>query len=162
MGSVHIHSDMLLVPVLAGRKGEEEMNQDYTMRAQPTKVRGHNLVGLLYDEYEYASKLEASFAHLLIRHRIPFTPHVKFPCIGPTGKVFNFIVDFLFHRPVKLQGCAQHVMAVEVKGVLKPHDFTRAEALKYCHGLRCFIVTEPLIAYYQAYGLDPIVVHKEE
>ena len=153
---------MLLVPVLARRKGEEEMNQDYTMRAQPTKVRGHNLVGLLYDEYEYASKLEASFAHLLIKHRIPFTPHVKFPCIGPTGKVFAFVVDFLFHRPVKLQGCAQHVMAVEVKGVLKPHDFTRAEALKYCHGLRCFIVTEPLIAYYNAYGLDPIVVHKEE
>lgn len=135
------------------------MTQDYTAQAKPTTVKGHRLVGLLYDEHEYASVLEARMASLLIQHRIPFTPHLKFECWGPKGKSFFYTIDFFLSEPIRIAGSSTPVQAIEVKGVLKPYDFIRAEALKYCHGYKCFIVLEPHISYFESYGLNPVTPH---
>jgi len=92
-------------------------------------------------------------ARLLIQNLVRFTPHVKFNCILPTGERFSYELDFLLEVPCKFQGITHFVSGIEVKGVLRPFDFMRVEALKFCHRVRTFVVTEPLIILWETSGL---------
>ncbi|MEK9194569.1 MAG: hypothetical protein AAB884_02045, partial [Patescibacteria group bacterium] len=91
----------------------------YKHRGIREKVSGHKKIGLEYDIHEYASRLEARMAKLLIAGGIKFRPHVKFQCWGrgPECKPFTYEVDFVFNEPQKFVGISQIVNGIEVKGV---------------------------------------------
>lgn len=129
------------------------MANAYTHNAIKEKVAGHKKIGLTEDVYEYDSKLEARCAKILLHHKIRFKPHVKFGCVDRDGKPFIYQVDFLFEEPRKFLGISSAVDALEVKGVLTRHDLLRIEALKFKHGIRTFIVLEPLIKMWEKDGV---------
>lgn len=129
------------------------MANPYKHKAIKEKVAGHKKIGLPEDIYEYDSKLEARCAKILLKHEIKFKPHVKFDCVDRDGKPFTYQVDFLFEEPRKFLGISSAVDALEVKGVLTRHDLLRIEALKFKHGVRTFIVLEPLIRMWENDGV---------
>lgn len=116
----------------------------YKYRARPTVVDG----------VTYASRLEARCALLLIKHGVPFTPHVKYDCFDREGRPFSYTVDFKLHYPTKFLGIGFAVEALETKGILRKHDLLRNDALKFCHGVRCYIVLEPLLNMWWSDGID--------
>lgn len=124
----------------------------YTGKAIREKVSGHKSIGLEEDIHEYASRLEARCAKLLIKHGIPFRPHVKFKCVDRELKEFTYEVDFLFNEPRKFRGI-EAVDGIEVKGVLSSHDFLRKNALKYWHDLDIYIVLKDLIDFWEREGM---------
>lgn len=130
-----------------------KMANIYKSRAIKEKVSGHKSIGLTEDVYEYDSKLEARCAKVLIKAGIRFKPHVKFDCIDKEGKPFTYEVDFLFEASQKMLGISAAIEAIEVKGALKRHDLLRIEALKFKHGIRTFITTEPLIGMWEREGV---------
>lgn len=125
----------------------------YHGRSIKTKVSGHKIIGLAEDIHEYDSRLEARCAQVLIKAGIRFKPHVKFDCIDREGKHFTYEVDFLFETSQKMLGISAAIEAIEVKGVLTRHDLLRIEALKFKHGVRTFITTEPLIGMWEREGV---------
>ena len=100
----------------------------------------------------YPSIMEARAARVFLRDDIEFKPHVKFVCFDRQGKQFNYTVDFLFARPQKLAGISKWVTFIETKGALTKHDILRLDALEYCHELKGFIVTEPLLQMWEKEG----------
>lgn len=125
----------------------------YKGRAIREKVDGHKAIGLEEDVHEYASRLEALCAKILIKNGIRFKPHVKFDCVDKNGKAFTYEIDFLFETPLKLLGISPAVEAIEVKGALTRHDLLRIEALKWKHGIRAFIVMKPLLEMWEREGI---------
>ena len=130
------------------------MVNPYKYKARPTPVAGHHKIGLQQDTIVYDSQLEARLAVLLLKHNVPFTPHVKFICFDRRGKEFSYAVDFLLRRPRKLVGLSYAMDALETKGIITKHDILRNEALNYCHGKRCYIVTRDLLELWEREGLD--------
>ena len=129
------------------------MPNHYRGRAIPQDVPGHKKIGLSEDVHRYASKLEARCAQAFLKHGLRFKPHVKFDCVDRDGKPFTYEVDFLFERPIKLLGISVAVEAIEVKGALARRDLLRIDALKFKHGVRTFIATEPLIGMWEREGI---------
>ena len=125
----------------------------YHGRAIKEKVEGHSKIGLAEDVHEYDSKMEARCAKVFIKCGVRFKPHVKFECMDREGKPFSYTVDFLFEASQKLLGISAAVEAIEVKGALCRHDLLRIEALKFKHGIRTFIATEPLIGMWEREGV---------
>jgi hypothetical protein len=115
----------------------------YKYAAKPTKVNG----------YEYASKLEARMARLLIEHRVGFRPHERFELFDRRGEAFVHIVDFLLEAPIKFVGIPFPIDSIEVKGRLTRHDFVRCEALSFFAGVTCWIALEPLICLWEESGM---------
>jgi hypothetical protein len=124
----------------------------YRRRGIKEKVSGHKRIGLEQDVYEYDSRLEARCAKILIRHRVAFTPHVKFECVDEDGKPFTYEVDFLFKKPEKLAGIG-FIHALEVKGTLCFNDLRRIEGLELSHKIKTFIVLKPLIEMWEREGI---------
>lgn len=122
-------------------------------RGVKVKLAGHKKIGLEEDVHEYASRLEARCAQIFLKAGLRFRPHVKFDCVNRDGKPFPYAVDFLFAEPQKFVGIATIVNTIEVKGPLSHHDMDRIEALKFRHGVRAYIATEPLIAMWEREGL---------
>ena len=106
------------------------------------------------DGVEYSSKLEARCARLLIRHKIPFTPHVRYELYDRNGKQFAHEVDFLLKSPLNFMGTPL-VDALEVKGRMTRHDLVRCDALDYFHHTFCWLVLEPLIDLWEREGMFP-------
>lgn len=129
------------------------MKGAYRRQGIREKVSGHKKIGLEEDMHEYASRLEARMAKLLIAEGVRFKPHVKFDCMDRDGKPFTYEVDFIFKEPQKFVGISYIVNGVEVKGVLTRHDLLRIEALKFKHGVRVFIALEPLIEMWEREGM---------
>lgn len=119
------------------------MSNSYTHQAKKTQVNGH----------WYDSRLEARVATLLHKHKVKFTPHVKFEVFGRDGRRFFYEVDFLLNEPRKFAGIPGIVRALEVKGVLRKKDINRVEALEYCHFIHCWITTEPIIKMWESEGM---------
>lgn len=116
-------------------------------------VKGHKLIGHEEDEHYYDSILESRMATLLLKHRVRFFPHRTFRCVRRDGSMFTYEVDFVFEIPLKFAGISMPVNGLEVKGVLKPHDFTRVDALKYSHHIRIYNVLSPLIEFWERNGM---------
>lgn len=127
----------------------------YRYSAIKTAVSGHQAIGLADDVVEYDSRMEAKLAILLIREGIRFLPHRMFKVFAPDGYEFTYRLDFLFLEPQKFAGISHFVMGLEIKGRLKPHDFVRQEALKYVHGIRTYMVLDPLLDFWYEYGMNP-------
>lgn len=104
--------------------------------------------GVIYD-----SLLEGRMARLLIKHGVKFYPHRTFRCVRRDGTLFTYEVDYIFESPQKFSGISVPVNGLEVKGRLKPHDFTRIDALKYTHHIRIYNVLEPLISFWEEHGM---------
>ena len=122
-------------------------------RGIKTKVSGHKGIGLEEDIHEYDCRPEARCSVVLIKAGIRFKPQVKFNCINREGDPFTYEVDFLFETSQKMLGISAAIEAIEVKGILTRHDLLRIEALKFKHGIRTFIVTEPLIGMWEREGI---------
>jgi len=125
----------------------------YKAHAVKVKIAGHKKIELEEDVHEYASRLEARCAEVLIKHEVRFKPHVKFNCVDREGKPFTYEVDFLFEEPKKFLGISEAIDAIEVKGVLSRHDFLRRTALKFKHGIDAYIALEPIIQLWENEGV---------
>ena len=125
----------------------------YKRRGVREKVAGHKKMGLAEDVHEYASRLEARMAKLLIANGVRFKPHVKFECFNRDGKPFTYEVDFIFDEPQKFIGISPIINGIEVKGVLSRHDLLRKDALMFRHGIRIYIAMEPLIEMWEREGM---------
>lgn len=121
----------------------KNVKNPYRYKAKRTKVRG-----VWYD-----SRLEARMAMILLNNKIEFEPHREFQCVDVNGAFFKYIVDFYFPRPQEFLGITHSVRFIEVKGVLTRWDIRRLNALEYCHNLKGFIVTEPLISLWEREGI---------
>lgn len=129
---------------------------DYTQKAKKTKIEGHSeYIGLEQDVIEYDSRLEARCAQCLLRERIKFQPHKKYEVIDRNGEPFNYEIDFDLKRPTKFSGIDRLVDSLEVKGVLKPHDFKRKDAFEYSANRDMWICTEALVRYWYEHGMNP-------
>lgn len=111
----------------------------YRYRPKPVEVEG----------VWYASQMEGRLARLLIKNGIPFTPHKLFNLFDRSGRPFVHAVDFYIHVPIKPIGTGVFVQALEIKGALSTRDLLRCDALKYCVGVRCYIVTEALLGLWE-------------
>lgn len=119
---------------------------DYSIQAKKTKLSGHDHLG--EDIVEYHSRLEARVAQLCLRNEIYFKPHKTYEVIDRDGDEFNYSPDFVFKRPHKLAGVSKPVSALEVKGVLKPHDFVRSDAWEYTTDRNMWIALPAHVRYW--------------
>lgn len=74
--------------------------------------------------------------------------------IDRDGNPFSYEIDFDLNKPKKLSGLDQIVDSIEVKGVLKPHDFDRKEAFEYTYDKNMWIATPALVEYWYQHGID--------
>jgi len=118
-----------------------------------TKVFGHQKIGHTEDVHTYDSTLEGRFARLLIKNRIEFTPHVEFKLFNPKGKKLIYVPDFVFAQPQKLVGIPNIVNVIEVKGWLSRKALMKSHALEYCKDMKCWIVSDFLIDFWEREGL---------
>lgn len=126
---------------------------NYSIQAKKTKIRGHKKVGLRRDVVEYDSRLEARVAQCLLRDDVYFEPHKKYDVFHRNGDRFSYTIDFDLCRPYKLKGVSDLVSAVEVKGVLKGHDFDRKDAWEYRTDRNMWIATTALVRYWYDEGI---------
>ena len=115
---------------------------EYNYKAVKTIVGNHT----------YDSRLEGSVAALLTSYHIEFLPHQKYYLFDREGKNFSYELDFYFPKPQKFLGTGW-IDGIEVKGILKKHDFLRRDALHYKMGIDVFIATEPIIKCWIYTGL---------
>lgn len=128
----------------------------YGHRAVKATVYGHTKVGLNEDGFVYDSQLEAKMARVLLKHRVRFTPHVKFALVRPDGTSFDYTVDFLTCEPLPLltqDGDISYVRAIEIKGRLCKKDFLRMKALTYSTQYKGIIAGDMLIDFWDKNGL---------
>lgn len=103
-----------------------------------------------YNGTIYASKMEARFAKLLVLNNIDFIYSVWVEVDEEDGKHFREI-DFFCNRGLKPYWVSNFTNCWECKGVLQPSDYTRMKALRD-QGIETFIVTEPVLKYWEEYG----------
>lgn len=115
----------------------------YKYRARPVTIDG----------VKYDSLTEGRMVKLLLHYGVEFTAHVKFDCFDRRGKPFVYFIDFIFMEPQKFAGVAKILDGVEVKGVITKKAILKMEGLEYCHGVKAHIVTEQMIAFWEAEGL---------
>lgn len=118
-------------------------------------------MGLDRDVVEYDSRLEARVAQCLLREKIEFEPHMKYSVIDRNGEPFSYTIDFDLRYPTKLSGVSDIVHAIEVKGVLKKHDFDRKDAWEYSTNKKMWIATPALVRYWYEHGIDPYIYNKK-
>jgi len=127
---------------------------DYHIRAKKTKISGHReRAGLEHDVVEYDSRLEGRVAQCLLREYISFRPHQTYTVFDRRGKPYNYTIDFELNQPYKVNGVREIIDAIEVKGVLKPHDFDRKDAWEYHTDKKMWIATPSLVRYWYEHGI---------
>lgn len=122
-------------------------------------VKGHNAVNSdLPDVIKYDSTLEGTAAEFFLSQKLVFTPHVQFQLYNRAipPQPFTYVLDFLFKKAIKPVGAYRPVNGIEIKGRLKHHDFLRADALAYFHGIHVLIVGEDLLSMFVHEGMWPI------
>jgi len=122
---------------------------EYTKQANKIYLSGHSKIGHDEDVKRYDSGLEAAIAAENIKAGLRFQPHPEHTVTARDGTRFQYTPDFVYERPHKLRGISVPVRFLEAKGVIKPHDFERLDAMEYTYDINGFIVTRPHAKYWR-------------